>query len=454
MDIPVRIHCTVQCTNQGARPHAGHLVGCELEHGRGSLFKGKILPKRVVSAGVSASYKSLRDKSCKRGSVSGTTRRLCQDPHRQQNRSVVHSETRRHKKFQSKFGGLSALEKSKIKEHNVADPTLVVNKGQCDGRLSVSPSFKSVGVPVICRRVQFGSGSFPCKSNAGHFCFQGNKPTAKIHELVSGPAGSSKGCNVTSLGSNILCIPTNSSNSENASKNREGKDQSDNDLAPMANSSLVASGSESNVVPSSTPSQLPKHPDNGGQISRSAQSKPISCSSSSSKNLNFTSDPDLDKFLSNHLASGTQKGYNSSYSKFTSFCLSKEIDPTNCQPEDIAKYLQFLYESGASYSTINLARSSISKFHVGFNGTPAGQHQIVCNAVKAVFRLRPPLPKYNVTYDVTIVLDYLKSLPPNPQLPLKLLTYKALFLLIVSSISRVNSVSKLGPTLSVFKVNT
>ena len=133
--------------------------------------------------------------------------------------------------------------------------------------------------------------------------------------------------------------------------------------------------------------------------------------------------------------------------------MSKNLDPVNCEPEEIAKYLQFLYESGSKYSTINLVRSAISKFHKGYNGVPAGQHQIVRNAVRAVFRLRPPLPKYNVTFDVTIVLDYLKSLPENPQLPLKLLTYKAVFLLIVSSISRVNSVSKLGPTLSVFKVN-
>ena len=42
---------------------------------------------------------------------------------------------------------------------------------------------------------------------------------------------------------------------------------------------------------------------------------------------------------------------------------------------------------------------------------------------KATFKLRPALPKYTVTFGVTIVLDYLKMLLANPQLSLKMLTY-------------------------------
>ena len=170
--------------------------------------------------------------------------------------------------------------------------------------------------------------------------------------------------------------------------------------------------------------------------------------------MNFTSDPDLNNFLANHLANSTQKGYNCTFSKFASYCSERNLNPTSCNPEDIARYLMFLYENGAKYSSVNLARSAISKFHIGFDGVPAGQNKIVCNAVKAVFRLIPPLPRYVATFDVTLVLDYLKSLPANPQLSLKLLTYKTLFLLTVASISRVSSMAKLGPNLSIFKVGS
>ena len=73
-------------------------------------------------------------------------------------------------------------------------------------------------------------------------------------------------------------------------------------------------------------------------------------------------------------------------------------------------------------------------------------------AVKAVFKLNPPLPRYSSTFDPSLVLSFLKKLPSNPDLSLKLLSQKALFLLITSSISRVSSVRMLGPQLLVYKV--
>ena len=101
---------------------------------------------------------------------------------------------------------------------------------------------------------------------------------------------------------------------------------------------------------------------------------------------------------------------------------------------------------------MNLAQSAISKNHDGFYGNSAGSHKLISTAVKAVFRMRPPLPKYKNTYDITLVLDFLKSLPQNDKLTLKQLSLKALFLLIMSSLSRVSSVARLGPDLLVYKV--
>ena len=222
----------------------------------------------------------------------------------------------------------------------------------------------------------------------------------------------------------------------------------------MAVGTVVAPGAETADQSHPAPTQLQDNTDHGGQIPGPAIPPTAGGSSSTGKNLNFTSDPKLDKFLANHLANSTQKGYNCTFSKFSSYCSENNLDPTRCTPEDIARYLMFLYENGAKYSSVNLARSAISKFHKGFDGVPAGQNKIVCNAVKAVFRLIPPLPKYVATFDVALVLDYLKSLPANPQLSLKLLTYKTLFLLTVASISRVSSMAKLGPNLSIFRCDS
>ena len=104
-----------------------------------------------------------------------------------------------------------------------------------------------------------------------------------------------------------------------------------------------------------------------------------------------------------------------------------------------------MYNEGAKYRTINHARCAISKFHEGYNGKPAGQHQLVSQSVKSVFRLRPPLPKYKHTFDVKPILLYIKQiLGNNDILTLRMLTFKCLYLISFSSIARISTLSILG----------
>ena len=161
---------------------------------------------------------------------------------------------------------------------------------------------------------------------------------------------------------------------------------------------------------------------------------------------------DLD-FLSNHLAQGTKSGYGYAFKKFQGFCSNLNVDPFKCAPAVLVKYIRTLYNEGASYSKINYHRSCIAKFHLGLDGVSIGKHPLVCQAVKAVFRLRPPLPRYIATYDISIVFSYLQSLPSNEQLPLKQLSFKTLFLLTASTISRVSSVRSFGSSLQYFQVS-
>ena len=75
-----------------------------------------------------------------------------------------------------------------------------------------------------------------------------------------------------------------------------------------------------------------------------------------------------------------------------------------------------------------------------------GEPSLVSQDVKAVFRLRPPLPQYKSTFDIVPVLAYIRSLP-TATISLQLLSFKALFLTIYSSISRVSSMARLAPSL-------
>ena len=75
-----------------------------------------------------------------------------------------------------------------------------------------------------------------------------------------------------------------------------------------------------------------------------------------------------------------------------------------------------------------------------------GKHPLVSQAVKAVFRLRPPLPKYQSTFDILPVLAYVHSLP-TASISLKLRFFHTLFLTIYSSISRVSSMARMALSL-------
>ena len=97
------------------------------------------------------------------------------------------------------------------------------------------------------------------------------------------------------------------------------------------------------------------------------------------------------------------------------------------------------------YRTVNYNRSAISKLHIGFGNNPIGQHPLIKQVVRAVFRLRPPLPRYKVTFDIKPALTYMKQILGNNNiLNVKLLSYKCLFLIAFHSFSRVSTICKLG----------
>ena len=75
-----------------------------------------------------------------------------------------------------------------------------------------------------------------------------------------------------------------------------------------------------------------------------------------------------------------------------------------------------------------------------------GEHPLVSQAVKAMFRLQPPLPQYQSTFDIIPVLVYVQSLP-TASIPLKLLSFKTLFLPIYSTIFRVSIMARPAPSL-------
>ena len=73
---------------------------------------------------------------------------------------------------------------------------------------------------------------------------------------------------------------------------------------------------------------------------------------------------------------------------------------------------------------VSMAILAISKYQVTDKdtGITVRQHSLVVTAKKAFWQLKPPIPQYHATYDVSVVLRYIKSLGENENLSNKQLS--------------------------------
>lgn len=81
------------------------------------------------------------------------------------------------------------------------------------------------------------------------------------------------------------------------------------------------------------------------------------------------------------------------------------------------------------YSSINTARSALSSVLTFNDCTTFGTHPLVKRFMKGVYEQRPTLPRYTSTWDVNIVLEFLRCLPNKEDLTLKELTHKVAMLM-------------------------
>lgn len=103
-----------------------------------------------------------------------------------------------------------------------------------------------------------------------------------------------------------------------------------------------------------------------------------------------------------------------------------------------------LYENGLSYSAINTARSALSAFGIVYDGLSFGVHPVVIRFMKGIYNLRPSVSKYCMTWDVTVVLNKLRTMSPVRFISLKDLTLKLAMLLCLVLAGRTQSLHLLS----------
>lgn len=139
------------------------------------------------------------------------------------------------------------------------------------------------------------------------------------------------------------------------------------------------------------------------------------------------------------LSDNSIKQYNVCLKRWHNFCRQNNRDIFVASIPTVIYFLTQLFHSGAQYGSLNSYRGALSLL--------LGSHISIDDRIKrffkGVFRLRPPTPKYEVTWDTNIVLDSLSEWYPNETLPLERLSRKCATLLALATAHRVQTLNKI-----------
>ena len=106
----------------------------------------------------------------------------------------------------------------------------------------------------------------------------------------------------------------------------------------------------------------------------------------------------------------TKAQYDGFISRWIKFCKAGKTDPFQPNVNEVLTFLTKLFEQGLQYRSLGVARSALSTFLKICSNIDINSYAEVTRFMKGVFNSRPALPRLNVTWDVSIVLNYLESM--------------------------------------------
>ena len=246
---------------------------------------------------------------------------------------------------------------------------------------------------------------------------------------------SGNGCNTASLLESVpLCFPTFFNDKQGLKKDSPGPSEKNVDCSShMAVSSMVPNPSE-NVNRETTSFAAPstsssKRPGSDTFINNKQNIKINGLDGFRQRLLATGISERASKLISSTRRQGSLSNYNSSWSKWTSWCGERKIDPFRCAIGKVLGYLGYLFGSDYEYRTIGFHRSAISAYHEYVYTKPVCQHPHVCALLKGVFNHRPPQPRYVFIWYIQTVLDFVKRQWSGCDLSDSVLTYRVVILM-------------------------
>lgn len=105
------------------------------------------------------------------------------------------------------------------------------------------------------------------------------------------------------------------------------------------------------------------------------------------------------------ISNSTLKQYLPSIVDWTKYCNLNNLNIYSPSISDVIIYLTKKFHEGLSYGSLNSLRSALSLLVGSHLGTDSGIRRLF----KGFYKLRPTAPKYNSTWDVSILLNYIEN---------------------------------------------
>ena len=257
-------------------------------------------------------------------------------------------------------------------------------------------------------------------------CGQNKSSASKIYQLETRSNSSDNGRILSEVEQHSrVCFPTNLPNRQMSSQSQRRTSDLDHNYAYMARPTMVCDpvtddNRESHIV---APDEQPTH-----RTDKRVSSDGSSWCNDSSRLENIRQNarnPALSSearnLLQRKLSGGSKKTYQGPWKRWCCWCNQRSLDPISAPVESVANYLAE-EQCRIGYSALNTTRSAISAYHDKCDGKPVGQHELIKDIMESALKIKPPKPKYTSTWDVNLVLEYIRQLGPNAGLDRKTLT--------------------------------
>lgn len=134
------------------------------------------------------------------------------------------------------------------------------------------------------------------------------------------------------------------------------------------------------------------------------------------------------------VAASTMRQYSVTYRLWSAFCADKQWNKYEVTVHSLISFLNHIFTmSTNSYSTFNTHRAALSLL----SDKDVGSHPDVKRFLRSLYKLRPPKPRYSVTWDPTQVLDFFRA---SSDQSLEFLSRKLLVLLLLASGQRLQTI--------------